>query len=164
MEATGGRWRRSPVRSSHPLGRGGLSDDRLSSAVDRDRFTASRLTIASLDVLSRSTRDPEPGPGSRLPRAGAPRDALHGVDRVFGCFFFRGFNRVFGELNSAYAAEAPGVCACRLCVVLYVGLIALTVWVLRRCRSSSGPGTMISRLLRHLPRGDAGSRERVTGR
>ena len=89
------------------------------------------LTIAISTVISAfNSLTLSPALASRLLRAhGAPRDRLQrGVDRVFG-WFFRLFNRFFTRSSSAYASSVARLLRVSVAaIVLYVGLVGLTVF------------------------------------
>jgi len=89
------------------------------------------LTIAISTVISAfNSLTLSPALASRLLRAhGAPRDRLQrAVDRVFG-WFFRLFNRFFTRSSSAYAASVARILRVSVAaLVLYVGLVGVTVF------------------------------------
>jgi multidrug efflux pump len=89
------------------------------------------LTIAISTVISAfNSLTLSPALASRLLRAhGAPRDRVQrAIDRVFG-WFFRGFNRFFARSSGAYAFGVSRVLRVSIAVmILYVGLVGLTVY------------------------------------
>jgi multidrug efflux pump len=89
------------------------------------------LTIAISTVISAfNSLTLSPALASRLLRAhGAPRDIVQrGIDRVFG-WFFRLFNRFFTRSSTAYASSVARVLRVSVAaLVLYVGLVGLTVF------------------------------------
>ena len=89
------------------------------------------LTIAISTVISAfNSLTLSPALASRLLRArGAPRDwPQRVIDRIFG-WFFRLFNRFFTRSSSAYASGVARLLrVSAAAVVLYVGLVGLTVF------------------------------------
>ena len=89
------------------------------------------LTIAISTVISAfNSLTLSPALASRLLRGhGAPRDIVQrGIDRVFG-WFFRLFNRFFKRSSTAYAGGVARLLRVSFAaLILYVGLVGLTVF------------------------------------
>ena len=89
------------------------------------------LTIAISTVISAfNSLTLSPALASRLLRGhGAPRDIVQrGIDRVFG-WFFRLFNRFFKRSSTAYAGGVARLLrVSSAALILYVGLVGLTVF------------------------------------